>query len=242
MNNTSILADNIFKKCGEIIMFVALIRAIILYALITFCIRLMGKRQLGELQPSELVITILISNIASLPIEDPNIPLMLGAVPVFVLVACEIIISNISLKSRKFREFISGSPIVIIHNGILEQQLLKDLRLSIDDLMEALRQNGVFDIRDVEFAVVETTGQISVLQKYEKGALTPEDLKLPKKENPPPLVIISDGEFVHDALKSYALSPDWVSEVLALQGAKVKDVFLMTSTPLRDYHIIMRKI
>ena len=128
---------------------IVFIRAILLYLLIIFCLRLMGKRQLGELQPSELVITILISNIASLPIEDNSIPMIMGMVPIVVLVGFELIISGISLHSRRFRTLVSGKPVVLIQNGQIDQSAMKQLRFSIDDLMETLRGKSVFDLRDM---------------------------------------------------------------------------------------------
>ena len=118
---------------------IVFIRAILLYLLIIFCLRLMGKRQLGELQPSELVITILISNIASLPIEDNSIPMIMGVVPIVVLVGFELIISSISLRSKRFRTLVSGKPMIIVRNGQIDQSAMKKLRFSIDDLMETLR-------------------------------------------------------------------------------------------------------
>ena len=137
-------------------MLVVFIRAVLLYFLVIFCMRLMGKRQLGELQPSELVTTILISNIAALPIEDTNIPMILGAVPILALVMFEFVVSALSLKSKRFRGFFSGNPVVIIKDGIINQKQLKKLRFSIDDLMEALREKGIL-------ADTEDDGQLSLM-------------------------------------------------------------------------------
>ena len=124
-------------------------RAILLYLLIIFSMRLMGKRQLGELQPSELVTTILISNIASLPIEDTAIPMAAGAVPIIVLAGFEMILSSVTLKNKSLRSLLSGRPVVLIKDGKLDQQAMKKMRFSVDDLMESLRGNGVFDLKDV---------------------------------------------------------------------------------------------
>lgn len=223
-------------------MFSALIRAILLYILITFCVRLMGKRQLGELQPSELVITILISNIASLPIEDPSIPLLRGAIPVLMLVGCELLISNLSLKFRKFRIFVSGSPVMVIENGVLNQRRLRELRFSIDDLTEALRQNGIFDFREVDYAVVETTGQVSVLQKAGSQPPTADDLNLKLNASPPPIVIISDGEIIKNGVESCEISLEWINSVLKKRKLKVNQVFLMTCTKQKDYYIVEKNI
>ena len=158
-------------------MSVVLIRSLILYIVVIFGVRLMGKRQLGELQPSELVITILISNIATLPLEDTSIPLVLGILPILTLVCFEVVISWVTLKSLRMRRIISGRPKIIVRNGQIEQATMRDLRLSVDDLMTALRQQQVFDISQVQFAVMETTGTVSVYLKAACQPLTPEDIQ-----------------------------------------------------------------
>lgn len=223
-------------------MLIVFIRATILYGLIMFCIRLMGKRQLGELQPSELVITILLSNIASLPIEDTSIPLILGAVPLLVLVGCELFISNFSLKSKKFRSFVSGSPVIVINNGVIVQEELRNLRFSIDDLMEIIRQNSIFDIRDVQYAIVETTGKISILPKFKAQPVTAEMLKLEAKEEIPPIVIISDGELLESAVRACNIEKDWVYQTVAQHNCAVKDIFLMTCDNTKDYYIVEKTL
>ena len=212
-------------------MLVVFFRAIFLYILVTFSLRLMGKRQLGELQPSELVTTILISNIASLPIEDTSIPMILGMIPVMVLVGFEILLSNCALQSKRFRSFLSGSP-------ILDQTQLRKLRFSIDDLMESLRQDGIFDLREVEYAIVETTGKVSVLQKFSAQTVTPQMLNLPENETEPPCVLVSDGQLVHSAVAACRLDISWVLEVLKKEGLTLRQTFLLSATPSRNYYLI----
>lgn len=221
-------------------MLIVFIRATILYGLIMFCIRLMGKRQLGELQPSELVITILLSNIASLPIEDTSIPLILGAVPLLVLVGCELIVSNISLKSKKFRSFVSGSPVIVIKQGVIDQNELRKLRFSIDDLMEIVRQNSIFDIRDVEYAIVETTGKISILPKYQAQTVTAKMLNIQGNEDIPPIVIISDGELLESAIRACNIEKEWVYKTIAQHNYSINDIFLMTCIDTNDYYIVQK--
>lgn len=223
-------------------MFVVFFRAIFLYILIMFSIRLMGKRQLGELQPSELVITILVSNVASLPIEDTNIPMILGIIPVLVLVSFDILISNISLKSKSFRSFISGSPIIVIHDGEIDQKQLRKLRFSIDDLMESLRQSSVFDVTDVEYAIVETTGKVSVLQKFDAQSVTPKMLKLDGESKSPPVVIISDGKVIESALTAYSIKKDWMMQIIAMRRCSLKKIFLMTCDMDLNYHIVEKNM
>ena len=146
-------------------MTVAIIRTFILYIIVIFSVRFMGKRQIGQMQPTELVITILISNIATLSLEDPDAPLLTGMVPILFLVSFDVIISVFTMKFPRFRRFVSGSPQIIINNGILDKTKLRTLRMSQDDLVEALRGLNIFDISEVQFAVVETNGQISAYQK-----------------------------------------------------------------------------
>ena len=157
-------------------MLVVFLRTLILYALVVLGMRIMGKRQLGELQPSELVTTILISNIATLPIENTNVPLLSGAVPILTLMCFEVILSYLGMKNRRFRTILSGTPRIIIRQGKIDHQELENLRYSVDDLMEQLRVNSIFDIQQVEMAVVETTGQLSVCKKAETVPLTASDL------------------------------------------------------------------
>lgn len=222
-------------------MLTVLFRAVLLYILVIFALRLMGKRQLGELQPTELVITILISNIASLPIEDPSIPMTMGAIPILVLVGFELFVSNISLKSRKFRKFISGNPIVVIQEGKIDQAALHDLRFSIDDLMESLREQGIFNVKDVQFAIVETTGKVSALQKFEAQTITPKMLNMSGKDESPPIVIVSDGKVIQDALDHYNISSKWFNNTLKKNKLSPSDIFLMTIDKDMQYYIVPKE-
>jgi uncharacterized membrane protein YcaP (DUF421 family) len=217
---------------------IVFIRAILLYLLIIFCLRLMGKRQLGELQPSELVITILISNIASLPIEDNSIPMIMGVVPIVVLVGFELIISSISLRSKRFRTLVSGKPMIIVRNGQIDQSAMKKLRFSIDDLMETLRGKSIFDIRDVQYAIVETTGQVNILQKHAAQTVTAQMLDLKGKDADPPAVIISDGKVIRTALDAYGLTDAWLASTLRENRYTEQDIFLMTADRSCKYFIV----
>ena len=155
-------------------MLIVFIRGIILYILVTFAVRLMGKRQIGDLSPGELVITILISNIATLSMEDISVPLFTGIVPILTLVSLDVLVSYACLKSRKIRRAISGKPKIVVSNGVIDQNVLKTLRYTVDDLMSSLRTQGIFDISQVQYAVVETTGAVSAILKAEFQPLTPK--------------------------------------------------------------------
>lgn len=222
-------------------MYIVFFRTILLYILIVFSLRLMGKRQLGELQPSELVVTILISNIASLPIEDTNIPLTAGAVPILVLVAFEIIISTLSLKSLKFRRLITGNTKIIIKDGAIDQKILKELRFSIDDLMEELRSQDVFDLREVQLAIVETGGQINIFKRPGKQEVTAEMLNIKAVDSSPPVVVISDGEFINEGIAFCNSSKEKINEILKLEGYELSKVFIMTLDASGDYYIVKKE-
>ncbi|MDE6004065.1 MAG: DUF421 domain-containing protein [Oscillospiraceae bacterium] len=221
-------------------MTIVFIRSFILYLIVIFSVRLMGKRQLGELQPAELVITILISNIATLSLENINIPLLHGILPILALVCYEVLVSWISLKSVKIRRMISGSPKIIIRDGILDQNMLKNLRFSVDDLMIALRMSGIFFIEDVQFAIVETNGSVSVYQKSSEQPATKEDVHTAKKNFNPPQVIIADGQLREHALYSIGQDKKWLDMILRTADASIPEIFMMTADNACRYHIIKK--
>ena len=203
-------------------------RALLLYLLVIFAVRMMGKRQLGDLQPSEIVTTILIGNIASLPIEEPSLPMAAAIVPVLTLAAFEVVVSEAGLKWRRLRLLFSGRPQVIIREGQIDQQAMKRIRFTLDDLMENLRGEGVFDIREVWHCVVETNGKVNVLQKFPSRPATPGDLSLKGSDSRPPLMVIADGKVVQTAMERMGVSPAWLDRVLEQKKLRREDVFLMT--------------
>ena len=182
-------------------MAVTLIRAVVLYVMVIFLIRLMGKRQIGELQPSELAVTILVSEIASIPMQDNSIPILNSVVALFVLVAFEIISSAVSLKSHKLRSYIQGHPVIVIRNGIIDYKALKKLRMTVNDLVSALRQKDVFDFSQISYAIFETNGKISVLLKPEYRNSTAADVDRYPKDKGMPFAVICDGEVLEDVVK-----------------------------------------
>lgn len=210
-------------------MSIILIRSLILYLLVIFAVRLMGKRQLGELQPSELVITILVSNIATLPIEDVSIPVIVGVTPILSLVCFEVIMSWLILKFPKLRKIVSGSPKVIISNGKIDCHTLSELRLSVDDLMTALRGGDVFDLSDVQYAIVETTGSFSVMKKQTSDTPNRDDLKIKAQCSDPPMLVVSDGVMLENALDSLNMKRAAVEGILKKSGKKMEDVLIMTA-------------
>lgn len=204
------------------------IRAIIIYVVIIIAIRLMGKRQVGELKPHELVITILISAVAVIPLEENSMPLANCLVPILLFVSLEIIMSVISMKSLWFRNILQGRPIFIIRQGKLDQKKLKQLRLTMDDVVDALRQKDIFDISQVEDAVIETNGSISVLPKAEHQPITASDINLSVKESGMPVAIVIDGKPVNEYFNEYKLKDSEIELILQTVNRDAERIMLLT--------------
>ena len=209
-------------------MLTIIIRSVILFILVIAALRLMGKKQLGELQPSELVTTILISNIATLSLEDPSMPMILGIVPILMIVCIDVLMSGIMMKSVRFRKLVTGSPRVIIADGKIDQKEMRNLRYTIDDVLEAMRDSDIFDINHVRYAIVETTGKINFFRKDEG-------------KSDPPGVIIKDGLLIEEGLVKAGLGKNWLSDVLKRRNAELKSVFLLTACGDGSYTLILKE-
>ena len=210
-------------------MLVVFFRTIVLYFAVVLALRLMGKRQIGQLQPSELVITIMISEVASIPMQNTGVPLLSGIVPVLTLIIAEVILSFFSLKNRKLRRILSGHPSILINNGKIDQKELAKSRFNVEDLLEELRMCNFPDITQVAYAILETSGQLSIVPKTEARSVTVKDMNL----NLPPVnltyTIISDGIVDKPELKRANKDENWLTKQLnhhKIQSAK--DVFLAT--------------
>lgn len=221
-------------------MAIVLIRAVILYIVITFSLRLMGKRQLGELQPSELVVTILISNIAAIPVEDSSVPMIMGIVPILTLVCLDVIMSGIMLKSAKVRKLMIGSPRIIISEGDILQKEMKRLRYTVDDLTEAMREQQIFDINQIHYAIVETTGKINFLLKKDFQPAEKQDVQAGGSTDNPPSVIIRDGIKDSEQLRLLGLGEQWLTKILRENNVGIKGVFLMTADRNGNHTIVKR--
>ena len=209
-------------------MLTIIIRSVILFILVIAALRLMGKKQLGELQPSELVTTILISNIATLSLEDPSMPMILGIVPILMIVCIDVLMSGIMMKSAKFRKLVTGSPRVIISDGKIDQKELRNLRYTIDDVMEAMRDSDIFDINHVRYAIVETTGKINFFRKDEG-------------KDDPPWVIVKDGMVIKEGLVKAGLGEQWLRGVLEKRKAAEREIFLLTACGDGSYTMILKE-
>lgn len=209
-------------------MTITVIRSIIIYIIIVLSVRIMGKRQIGELKPHELVITILISSVATIPIEENTIPLANSIIPILIFVSFEMLESALSMKSIKFRDLLQGKPVFIIRNGELQQNQLERLRFTMDDLIDSARQAGAFDISEIENAVVETNGTLSVQLKSEEAPLTPKQLGLTVEQAQTPQPIAMDGQKVYEYFSQSNISNEEITMYLANSEVELDEVMLLT--------------
>ncbi len=221
-------------------MIYTVLRTIILYIVVTLAIRLMGKRQIGDMQPNELVITLLISEIAAIPLQDTEQPMAIGIVAIFVLVFLEIIISVLSLKSFYVRKILNGKSVVVIKNGVIDQKAMQNLRMTVIDLIEQLRAQDVFNIEDVAFAVLEVNGGLSVLLKKDAQPVSVKDAELKLPDDPLPLPVISDGKIIYDTLNALGVTPQKLHKILKPKHIAPKDVFLMMLDRDGNYNIVKK--
>lgn len=211
-------------------MITAFFRTAILYLLLIVGLRLTGKRQIGELEPIELVLTMLLSDLASVPMQDFGIPLVNGVIPIVTLLAMSMLLSCVSLRNVRFRTLICGKPAIIIRNGRLQQDAMRHNRLTLDELFEELRTQGVTDISDVKYAVLETGGQLSVLLRTAAQPATPEQMRLDCEDNVfLPTVIINDGRLLRGNLRQTGHDEAWLQAQLSENGVDApSQVFLLS--------------
>ena len=220
---------------------VFILRTLIVYLVIIAAMRLMGKKQLGELQPSELVSTILLSNLASIPIESPEIPLVSSILSLLLIVSLEILVSALCTRFRRLANAISGRPKIIVRDGIIDQMVLRELRFTVDDLLASLRAKDVFDIRQVALAMVETNGSISVYKRPAFTEVTRQDLLLPDPAAcKPPMPLIVNGALSRAVMDYCCLGPAWIESVLRRERLGIQDILLMLCDEQKDYTIIRK--
>lgn len=200
-------------------MVTAFVRTILLYFILMLGLRLMGKRQIGELEPTELVLTMLISDLAAVPMQDFGIPLLNGVVPIVTLLALSMLLSYGCMRSIRLRRLVCGSATTLIRNGVLQQAAMRANRFTLDELIEELRSQGVTDLTTVKYAILETNGQLSVLLYPAEQAATPRQLgRAVRDDLSLPSVLINDGRVLNDALAYRALTRDWLMRELAARG------------------------
>lgn len=222
-------------------MIITLIRGFILYITIIICMRFMGKRQLGELQPTELVITILLSEIAAIPMQDNEIPMINSLLAVALLVSLEIINSVIIMKNTKIRYLLQGKPAVVIKDGKIDQKKLKKLRFTGDDILDQLRQKDIFNINEVQYAVIETNGSLSVMKNPENETPTVSQFGFNTERRGIPVLAVNDGRYIDTAInESEEISKKTVEKILKKENADVKEVLIMLIDKYGNYTIIKK--
>lgn len=210
-------------------MVIAVARSVILYLIIVFGIRLLGKHQVSELEPAEFVLALIIADVASVPMQDYGIPLLMGVIPIVTLLCLSLILSVLTLKSLKLRALLTGVPSILIQNGRVDQKELRRTRMTMDEVLEELRLQGYTDLACVRYAVLETNGQLSILPYAQKKPPAAEDMDVPVKDPGLPLVLINDGQLISANLKRRGLDRRWLDKQLKKHGVSgVKDVFLLT--------------
>lgn len=210
-------------------LFIALFRTVTLYALIILGIRLMGKRQVGELEPSELVFTLLIADLAAVPMQDFGIPLITGMVPIVTLLCLTLLLSILTMRSIRFRAILCGRPSIVVREGQVCQREMAKNRFTLDELSEELRIQGIADISKVKYAILETNGQLTVLLKAREAPLTAAQAGLEPEDGGLCALIVSDGRLMEENLKRRGLNGEWLEKQLKKNHVKsVKEVFMLS--------------
>lgn len=210
-------------------MVIAFVRTVVLYLLLIVGIRLMGKRQIGELEPTELVLAMLLSDLAAVPMQDFGLPLLYGVVPIITLLCLTMLLSVATMRSVRLRALLCGKPSILVQDGKLRQREMRKVRVTVDELLEELRLQSVTDLRQVKYAILETSGSLSVLLRQEHQPVTPAQLELNTVEQGLPTVLINDGRLLEDNLRARGLERTWLDKTLRVQGfRRPEQVFLLT--------------
>ena len=209
-------------------MLITFFRAIVLYILVLIVMRLMGKREIGQLQPFELAISIMIADLAAVPMAETGVPLTNGIMPILGLLVMHLVISIINMKSSRAREIICGKPSILIYRGKVDQKVLKKERFTINELEERLRDNSIFNIGDVEYAILETSGQVTVIPKPNKRATTPEDINIETKNERIPYDLVVDGKVMYENLQKIGKNYVWLKKQTEKFGIKPEEALIIT--------------
>ena len=209
-------------------MIISYIRTIILYLVLIAVVRLMGKRQIGQMEPSEFVVTMLVANLASIPMQDGGIPLFSGFVPIVTVLGLELVLSALSMKSLPLRKILCGKPVILIENGNILQQNLKKTRVTLDELTGHLREKDVLDLRAVQYAILETNGNLSVFPYPKEKPASAKDAGIKVRKQAMPVTIISDGKLLRDNLQVAKKDEKWLHRVLEEHQATLQTTWLLT--------------
>lgn len=204
------------------------VRVLIIYILVLIVMRLMGKRELGQMQPFELVIAIMIADLASVPMADTGIPITNGIIPILALLLIQLIISIINLKSINGRKIICGKPSILVYRGKIDENVMKKEKFTVNELQERLRQSNIFNIGDVEYAILETSGQVTVIQKPEKRNTIPEDFGILPEYEGIPYDLVVDGKIMHENLKAIGRDCNWLKKQVAKFNINPEQALIVT--------------
>lgn len=203
-------------------------RSIVIYTIVLIVMRLMGKREIGQMQPFELAISIMIADLASIPMSDIGIPISNGIIPILGLLVMHLIISIINIKSSKLREFICGKPTILIYKGKIDEKKMKKERFTLNELEEKLRSNNITNIGDVEFAILETSGDISVIQKPNKRTTTPEDFNIMPEYEGISYNLVIDGKIMKENLNKIGKDYEWLKKQTQKFQMMPEEAFIVT--------------
>ena len=209
-------------------MILSYVRTIILYLTMIVVIRIMGKRQIGQMEPSEFVVTMMVANLATIPMEDDGIALFAGLVPICVIWGTELILSFLSLKSSKVRKLLCGKPVILIENGKILQQNLRKTRITLDELTGHLREKDVLDLKSVQYAILETNGNLSVFPYPKEMPASARDAGIKVRQQFLPITIVSDGELIEQNLTVAKKDRNWLKQILEEHHAQLEDTWLLT--------------
>ena len=203
-------------------------RTIVLYLVLLVVVRLLGKRQIGQMEPTEFVVTMMVANLATIPMENPDTSVVDALVPIGTILAAELLLAFLSLKSILFRKLLCGKPVILIENGNILQKNLKKNRITLDELTGHLREKDVLDIRSVQYAILETNGNLSVFPFPEARPANAKEAGITPQKESLPITIVSDGQVIHDNLKIVGKDLTWVVGQLAMQKLTVDKTWLFT--------------
>ena len=209
-------------------MLLVYLRTILLYLFLILAVRIMGKRQVGEMEPAEFVVTMLVANLAAIPMQDGGIPLFSGLIPIFTVLAVEVLLAYLAIRSIRFRKLLCGKPVILIENGRILQKELTRTRISQDELTCHLRSSGVLDIRSVQFAILETNGKVSVFPFPKDQPATAKDAGIPAKARHLPITLISDGRLLSDNLARSGKDRAWLDRTLREKGADMAGTWMLS--------------
>lgn len=225
-------------------MLTIIIRSILIYLIVLLVFRLMGKRQLGQMQPFELVLTLIIADLATIPMAEVSVPVLHGVVPLLTLVVLHFLLTLISRSSQQFSKIISGKPVILVNPKGIDYQAMKKLNLSTDDIFAALRECGYFSLSQIQYAIMETNGKVSVMPKADYAPVTNGDLNTKVEDSFIPIVLISEGKLMKENIELAGINEEEIQKIISQnspKSKKIKDVLLLTIDKTGQTYLQMKE-